>query len=122
VKVKVLVADDDQRYRKFIKWILKMERDVEVVAEAADGEDAVQLSQRLKPDLVLMDIDLPRLDGLLATRHLKAGPGSPRVIMLSSIDGRTYREAAAKYGADGFLPKNASISQILLALRGGVAA
>ena len=69
--MKVLIADNDSGYRRFIRWILKMNARLKAVAEAADGEAAVGLSRRFKPDLVLMDIGMPRLDGLQATRRLK---------------------------------------------------
>lgn len=88
-----------------------------VVAEAMDGEDAVQLSQQLNPQLVLMDIDMPRLDGLQATRRLKAEHPRTLIIILSAVGGQAYHDAALKYGADGFLTKDAPISQVLTAIR-----
>ena len=117
--MRVLIADDDRGYRKFVRRILEMERDMVVVAEAADGEEAVRLAQELNPDLILMDIDMPRLDGLQATRRLKAHQVGiqTRVLVFCLLGGQTYRDAAVKYGADAFLPKDAPISQILSTIR-----
>jgi len=90
-----------------------------VVAEAVDGEEAVSFSRLLKPDLVLMDLDLPRLDGLQATRRLKVEFTKTRVIILSTVGDETCRRAAAKYGADAFLPKGTDIARLLSLIREG---
>ena len=103
--VRVLIADDDNVYRSYVRRMLETGADMNVVAEAVDGEEAVTLSRLLKPDLVLMDLDLPRLDGLQATRRLKAEVPKTRVIMLSTGGDETCRRAAEKYGADAFLPR-----------------
>jgi DNA-binding NarL/FixJ family response regulator len=116
--MKVLIADNDKEYRTFMGRILKMNAGLRVVAEAGDGEEAVRLSRQFKPDLVLMDIDMPGLDGLQATRRLKAELPQTRVIILSGATGRAYSEAAARHGAEAFLPKNAPISEILSAIHG----
>ena len=77
------------------------------------GEAVVRLAQQSKPDVVLMDIDLPDLDGLEAIRRIKAAQPGTKVIVLSAVDGETYRKAAAKLGADAFLLKGAEISELL---------
>ena len=110
---RLLIADAMHSYRRFIKQVLESTGDLKVVGEAADGEEVVRLAQQLKPDVVLMDIDLPDLDGLEAIRRIKAAQPGTKVIMLSLLDGETYRKAAAKLGTDAFLLKGAEISELL---------
>jgi len=117
--VRVLIADSEQGFRRFIRRILERQPDLNVAGQASDAEEVVQLAQQLKPDVVLMDIDLPGLDGLEATRRIKASLPGTKVIMLSAVDGETYRNTAAKHGADGFLPKSAPVSEILSVIRHG---
>jgi DNA-binding NarL/FixJ family response regulator len=117
--VKVLIADDDHEYRSFIRRLLARDTDVDVVGEAMDGEQAVSLSERLKPDVVLMDLDMPRVDGLEATRRLKEGGGTTRVIIVSNLADEACRQAAAKCGADGFFLKSAEIAHLMSAIRQG---
>src|SRR5437870_9043422 len=95
--VRLLIADAMHSYRRFIKQVLESTGDLKVVGEAADGEEVVRLAQQLKPDVVLMDIDLPDLDGLEAIRRIKAAQPGTKVIMLSLLDGETYRKAAARH-------------------------
>ena len=115
--VRVLIADDDNVYRSYVRRMLETGADMNVVAEAVDGEEAVTLSRLLKPDLVLMDLDLPRLHGLQATRRLKAEVPKTRVIILSTVGDETCRRAAEKYGADAFLPKGTDIARLLSLIR-----
>jgi len=117
--MKVLLADKSPAFRAFMRQVLDVERDLKVVGEAADAEEVVRLTQQLKPDVVLIDIDLPGLDGLEATRRVKAWLPATKVIMLSVVDGEIYRNTAAKHGADGFLPKGAPVSEILSVIRHG---
>ena len=97
--MRVLIADSEQGFRRFIRRILERQPDLNVAGQASDAEEVVQLAQQLKPDVVLMDIDLPGLDGLEATRRIKASLPGTKVIMLSAVDGETYRNTAAKHGA-----------------------
>ena len=90
-----------------------------MVGEAADGEEVVRLAQQLKPEVVLMDIDLQGTDAFEATRRIKTSLPARKVIMLSVLEGEAYRKAAAKYGADVFLLKTAEISEISSAVRRG---
>lgn len=116
--MRVLIADDDHGFRTFMRRLLDKEPALSIiVGEALDGEEAVQYAQELKPDLILMDLDLPRMDGLEATRRVKVSLPDTVVIMLSTVDGPAYRDAAARSGADGFLPKNTEISHILSTIR-----
>ena len=111
--VRLLIADAVHSYRRFVKQVLESTGDLKVVGEAADGEEVVRLAQQSKPDVVLMDIDLPELDGLEAIRRIKAAQPGTKVIILSILEGETYRKAAAKLGADAFLLKGAEISELL---------
>ncbi len=117
--MKVLIADAEHEYRRFIKQILERQGDLKVVGEAADGEEVIRLAHQLKPDVVLMDIDLQGTDAFSATRHIRTWLPETKVIMLSVLEGEAYRKAAAKHGADVFLPKNAEISEFLSAIRRG---
>ena len=121
--MKVLIADDDSKYRNSLRRALEAEWDLEVVGEAADGEEVVHLTREHKPDVVLIDIDMPGAAGLEATLRIKALIPETRVIMLSSImlsilNEQTCRNAAERYGADAFLPKKARVWEILSAIRG----
>jgi len=117
--MKVLLADGSPAFRTFMRQILEVAWDVNVAGQASDAEEVVRLAQQLKPDVVLIDIDLPGLDGLEATRRIKASLPGMKVIMLSAVDGETYRNTAAKHGADGFLSKSAPVSEILSVIRHG---
>jgi two-component system invasion response regulator UvrY len=114
--MRILIADDDQRYRSFLRRIVERERGVRVIGEAIDAEEAVELAKKLKPDLVLIDIDLPGKYGLEATRQIREELPMARVIMFSGIEGEAYRNAARQSGANDFLLKNAEIPKILSAI------
>src|SRR3989442_9314251 len=88
--VRLLIADAVHSYRRFIKQVFESTGDLNVVGEAADGEEVVRLAQQSKPDVVLMDIDLPELDGLEAIRRIKAAQPGTKVIILSILDGETF--------------------------------
>lgn len=115
--MRVLIVDDDHGFRTFIRRVLDKEDELSVVGEAMDGEEAVGKALELKPNLVLMDMDLPRIDGLEATRQIKAALPDTLVIMFSPLDGMEYRDAATRSGADEFLTKTTAISQILGTIR-----
>lgn len=116
--VRVLLVDDERLVRAGFRMILKAESDVEVVGEAADGLEAVEKAKRLGPDVVLMDIRMPTLDGLEATRRILAGPRpQPRVIVLTTFDLDEYVYEALRAGASGFLLKDAPENQLLAAIR-----
>jgi len=117
--VRVLIADDQDLVRAGLRMLIDAEDDLEVVGEAADGEQAVAASRRLRPDLVLMDIRMPRLDGLAATREVLAGdPGTaPRVLVLTTFDRNEYVYEALQAGASGFLLKDMPGPQLVAGLR-----
>lgn len=115
--VKVLVADDSYLFRIFMRYVLEAQSDLDVVAEASDADEALQLTRKLQPDVVLMSVHLPRWGGLEATRRIKAENFQIHVLVMSEIGGAEYQEASANAGADGFLVKDAEIFQIISAIR-----
>ena len=118
MSIRVLLADDQQLVRAGFRMLLKSEPDFEVVGEASDGLHAVSAAGRLKPDVVLMDIRMPNLDGLGATERIVAAEGDgPRVLVLTTFDLDEYVYRALHAGASGFLLKDAPEEQLLAAIR-----
>jgi DNA-binding NarL/FixJ family response regulator len=115
--VKILIADDYATFREFLKSFVARMPETCIAGEAADGEEAVQLVGRLKPDLVLMDIEMPRMDGLEATRRIKALSIPTKVVLLSAQADEARSKSAADCGADGFLAKGTSVREMIKALR-----
>jgi DNA-binding NarL/FixJ family response regulator len=115
--IRVLIADDQALVRGGFRMILDAQKDVEVVGEASDGREAVAQARELDPDVVLMDIRMPELDGLEATRQLVSGDGSARVLMLTTFDLDEYVYEAMKAGASGFLLKDVRPEQLAEAVR-----
>jgi DNA-binding NarL/FixJ family response regulator len=115
--MRVLLADDQALVRGGFRLILDAEPDIEVVAEASDGEEAVARAVRTKPDLVLMDIRMPKLDGIQATRQLLAQLDTTRVLILTTFDLDDYVVDAFRAGASGFLLKTAPPHQLVAAVR-----
>ncbi len=115
--ITVLLADDQALIRSGLAAVLGREPDIEVVGEASTGREAVTAAVRLRPDVVLMDIRMPDLDGLAATRELTVLPGGPRVVILTTYDVDEYVYAGLKAGASGFLLKDAEQGRIVEAVR-----
>ena len=115
--IRVLVVDDQQLLRAGFRVILESEADIEVVGEAADGVEALELARDTRPDVVLMDVRMPRLDGLTATERLLASAAPPRVVVLTTFDQNEYVVRALRAGAYGFLLKDAPASRLLTAVR-----
>jgi DNA-binding NarL/FixJ family response regulator len=118
VSVEVLLVDDQELVRTGLRSILDRHDDIEVVGEADDGERAVEASARLRPDLVVMDIRMPGMDGLEATRRLVSQAGhAPRVLVLTTFDLDEYVYEALRAGASGFMLKGAPADQLVHAVR-----
>jgi DNA-binding NarL/FixJ family response regulator len=115
--IRVLIVDDDRLVRVALSMVLGADPDIEVVAEAGDGADGVDAARRLRPDVVLMDIRMPGLDGLAATDQVKAEPDAPAVIVLTSFDADEHVLRALRSGASGFLLKDTAPEEILAAVR-----
>jgi DNA-binding NarL/FixJ family response regulator len=115
--IKLLVADDQPLVRGGLQAMLGAQEDIEIVGEAVDGGEAVEEALRLRPDVVLMDIRMPGLDGIEATRRLQAHPGAPRVLVLTTFDLDEYVYQALRAGAAGFMLKDASPGQLAEAVR-----
>jgi DNA-binding NarL/FixJ family response regulator len=114
---RIVVADDDPIYRFALREILKQHGDLEVVGEASDGHQAIGLCRRLRPDLVIMDLRMPGMSGIEATRKLKEHSPSTLVLVLSGLEDPDHLSEALKAGAAGYLLKGASASQIVEATR-----
>jgi len=117
VSVRVLIVDDQALVRAGFKMILDAEPEVDVVGEAADGVQGLEAARSLDPDVVLMDIRMPELDGLEATRRLKASGERPRVLILTTFDLDEYVYEALRAGASGFLLKDTPPEQLVQAIQ-----
>jgi DNA-binding NarL/FixJ family response regulator len=115
--IRVLVADDQSMVRAGFRMLLADEQDIEVVAEAENGREAVEKTARFKPGVILMDIRMPELDGLQATRQILAEDKSARILILTTFDLDEYVYEALSAGASGFVLKDDSPEQLLAAIR-----
>ena len=119
MSVRVLIADDQALVRAGFKMILEAEPEIEVIGEAEDGVEAVEMIKRLKPDVALMDIRMPRKNGLEATREIVNGGGDTptRVLMLTTFDLNEYVYEALRAGASGFLLKDVPAEQLVAGIQ-----
>jgi DNA-binding NarL/FixJ family response regulator len=118
--IRVLIADDQALVRAGFRMILDSEDDLEIVGEATDGAKAVELARELEPDVVLMDIRMPEMDGIEATRRVTGdgdAEGGPRVLMLTTFDLNEYVYEALRAGASGFLLKDVPPEQLAAGIR-----
>ncbi len=115
--IRVLIADDHDQVRKRMIAFLQDAPDISVVGEARDGQAAVDFAQQLQPDVILMDIHMPHLDGLRATEQLRAMGHHAHVLLVSITDGPTNGRAAARCGASGFFLKGSSREELIAAIR-----
>lgn len=114
---RILLADDNDRFRRQVKNILAEEPDLEVIGEAGDGAGAITKSSLLKPDVILMDVRMPVVSGMDATRRIKHDQPGVKVIILTIFDLEGYRQAAAAQGADAYLTKNAVFTSLVSTIR-----
>ena len=117
MSIRVLIVDDQSMVRAGFRLLLANEVDMEVVAEAADGQEALPQAARWHPDVILMDIRMPRLDGLEATRRILAADEPPRILILTTFDLDEYVYEALKAGASGFVLKDDPPEQLIAAVR-----
>ncbi|WP_053664354.1 response regulator [Streptomyces sp. MMG1121] len=115
--VRVVLADDQPLVRSGLRVLMADHADLEVVGEAATGEEAVRLVQEVDPDVVVMDIRMPGMDGIEATRRITAGPAAARVLMLTTFDEDDHVYGALRAGASGFVVKDMALDDILGAIR-----
>jgi DNA-binding NarL/FixJ family response regulator len=115
--VSIVLADDQELLRMGFRLVLEAQPDLEVAGEAGDGEQAVELVSRLEPDIVLMDVRMPIMDGVEATRRIVAAGARARVIILTTFDLDEYAYSALRAGASGFLLKDATPADLLSAIR-----
>jgi DNA-binding NarL/FixJ family response regulator len=113
---RVLIADDNPQVRQELRTLLPLAGDIEIVGEAADGREAIRLTQTLQPEVVLMDLEMPLLDGYEATRQIKAGFPSCRVVALTVYGDPASRNQASEAGVDVFLVKGASVEDLVQAI------
>jgi DNA-binding NarL/FixJ family response regulator/class 3 adenylate cyclase len=116
-RMRILIVDDQALVRAGFRMILEAEEDIEVVGEAADGREAVEAATSLSPDVVLMDVRMPEVDGIEATRRLLAEDGRAKVVMLTTFDMDEYVYEALRAGASGFLLKDVPPEQLVAGIR-----
>ncbi len=114
--IHVLIADDHRLVRDGFRAVLEREKDLQVIGEARDGKEAVELTRRLNPDIVIMDIQMPRLNGLEATRELRTN-GSCRVLIVSMLRDENLVRQAIEHGAEGYITKDESFTELINAIR-----
>lgn len=117
--LRVLVVDDVHEVRHDLALLLQLTGEFQVIGEAANGLEAIRQAEAQHPDLVLMDLGMPILDGYAATRQIKAASPGCRVIVLTVHDGEAERQKAAHAGADGFVVKGAALETLMRTLSGG---
>ena len=116
-KIKILIVDDHAIMRDGIRALLSADKDIEVVGDVSDGKEAVTKAQELSPDVIVMDIAMPIMDGLEATRRIKKKNPKIKILVLTQYNNREYILSAIKAGASGYLPKRAMGSELVSAIR-----
>lgn len=114
--MRVVLVDDDALVRSGLRAVLEAFEPIEIVGEAADGAEAVSVVREQRPDVVLMDVRMPRVDGIQATRHIVAQPGAPKILVLTTFGSDDYVYEALRAGASGFLLKRARPEELVTAI------
>jgi DNA-binding NarL/FixJ family response regulator len=120
-KIRVLIADDHRLFAEALEVILAVDQRIEIVGKAADGEEAVRLAAVLKPDVILMDIAMPKLDGLEAARLIREKQPAAVILMLTGSNSRTDVDRARVSGAAGYVTKDLIASDLIAAIVGAAA-
>lgn len=115
--IRVLIADDQELIRQSLSFVLDAQADIEIVGTASDGREAIELVRKEKPDVVLMDIRMPEVDGVECTRLIKSAYPQIKVIILTTFDDDEYVFGALRYGASGYLLKGVSVKELADAVR-----
>jgi DNA-binding NarL/FixJ family response regulator len=121
MSIRVLIADDCDAMRENLKCLVREHTDIEVIGEAADGETAVALAKGLSPDVVLMDINMPKLNGIEAAAHILRDNAATRVTVLSAHSNRSFVTAGLKAGISGYVLKTSILDDVVPALRAAMA-
>ncbi len=116
-KIRVLIADDHTILREGLRKLLSEESDIEVVGEAADGHEAIRKAGELKPDIVLLDVAMPGLNGIMAAKRLRASPNPVKVLILTVHQEEAYVSETLRAGASGYVLKDAAAPELVKAIR-----
>jgi DNA-binding NarL/FixJ family response regulator len=116
-KIRVLLVDDESRLRQMEKQLLVSDGEIDVVGEAEDGRRAIDLNSELAPDLIVMDIAMPELNGLEATRIIRKHSANTKIIVVTAMEAEPYRKVAMTMGANAFLSKGALARELLPTIR-----
>jgi len=116
-KIKVLIADDHPAFREGLSQLLRKQEDLEVIAEASDGQQAIELAKDLKPDVVLIDIAMPGINGIETAKQIKGICPQTAIVMLTAYDYQSYILACLQIRASGYLLKSSPVSEIVNAIR-----